>query len=1286
MTSTIDETYDSDEEFTVQQILAERSINNQPTFLVEWEGYTLYHASWEPAYNLKGKSLRDWEKIKKLTGGRNAPGFRVQQWVEFVEDAVRRKRSRHERRNRRRIAAGREPTEWRCEKEGYLPSILKSMDEAVDADERQPATAKPTVVLEDSSDDDRSVLDTLRLTYQRQKAQSRTNQPNKDASKVQPDDAGDGNASPSGTPSMSKKSSKLSGSRSSPRRGKSRSSPKAAKLAKNRTPTTPRPVTSTTVPGTLPMGSRTPLKPHFSRQSDTSTKDACVMTNVFAGGQTPRQGRKLLDSVLDASQEPKMLRTRHQNLAQKLLRDREGLRDPRALTSNSSHPGSAPGTPLSGADAGGNSIAGSPVNNRRYSIESSPPANPAAPEGGQPSSKDAGSQGALEQGSKKRKRSVRFVDSPEDRGPGETGDRDGLFVAQGDVVSDASLSPPVDAKGLSSAHGNIEAVRKECLFGPKSAQSLSITFHGLRRDEVSSWAKHFRSQSRLVFTHSCAARDFMGPLLIPKQKEVLRGSLSEASNPVLLKSIANKIELGAIGLLCLTDHFYVLVFPSGTTEWPGRTDGTAAIADSALNFAVFTPAEFLQKSTLAPLSMGAGDHAGASGLASDSCIPAFDLVFGSVLDTMLPPVSRGTTTHSFFLAFPPSAQQEAFFISQWLRGSGADCDIKSSLRPGDWMRFVEQGHGILILHEKAGWAVRLFPKFSQVLHAPAKSFSFWLFRRTLLSTAFFTPAPPLPGVSAEMFPIFRPGMAILVTPSFLVSQPQQAYNFFRWFALNLGKDSLTYQPGMLVACSGLDEYLLGLAEEKSEISKNQKHNRQVAEMDIAYRVKSWKLVRGLMNENVYQEGGLVECAPDTIDGNDEQSLVNWFGEWTIKHMCEIRKFSVLGSNIEHPDRMTRLIQPPVFESPLPMDQDQARDGKRYNAPRLISSDAATSIKDVLADADRSVRLLRCPLVVYRFPVSYWHADMAWHFGDAHQSDFHSYSDWVGFSTRFYKGRWRKESDGGGFLATTKLSTHCSLFYTTEGTWDPAKYQKGSQPDHRHPWVAIYRPVNPHKRPWREAELFIWDSRSWDKTSDDWVPPSALLEAQLELIGLVESQSMQNVGLPLSCVWLGSFVGDEPRTGSSHPLDITLDWLGKLGPRIRDWVPATQEKLPAAGWRLVKATQVPALPTGPAPRRSLADQDAEELRGREAEGAAKRIFQPPQVPGRKYGAGINRNMLFEWAEARRKAGERGPCSFQFQPTVSWYNDQLQDGCGYQHIGVWSWEQLFERYSIASPDEA
>lgn len=305
--------------------------------------------------------------------------------------------------------------------------------------------------------------------------------------------------------------------------------------------------------------------------------------------------------------------------------------------------------------------------------------------------------------------------------------------------------------------------------------------------------------------------------------------------------------------------------------------------------------------------------------------------------------------------------------------------------------------------------------------------------------------------------------------------------------------------------------------------------------------------------------------------------------------------------------------------------------------------------------------------------------MAWHFGD-YTSKFHTYTVWFKKLTDFLAPRGKPEPKG-------RVNTFCGFFYTIEGAWDGHTHLGSGKSNSRRPWVAIFRPVDLHIKPWKSTELLLWDLKAHSKASADAsLHVTDLIDAQQALVQMVKAQSRIHV-LPLSRVWLGGIPAGDSADQNAHPLDITLDWLSKVRDNVRQRVPLPAAKLREQGWKQVQASE---MSKGP-PTQTLTRAEVEDMEMKDAgltddkvEVATKKtIFHPPSVPGKHPGARGSRNLLYAWAEAKLKAGERGKCEYTFQPTTQWYREQLQEGRGFRHIQVSSWEPVFERYAIDDP---
>lgn len=1317
VTSTIDENVDSDEEFHLIKILAERLVGGITMYLVEWEGFPLSNATWEPLEHLQQDTISGWEIFKEETGRRTASGFRVRDWKAALRRDVEGKRARHDDRNQKRVSLGLQRTEFESLLNEYLETTEGSLED-----------------YEESGDDERS-------SQSPRDNDKEKNQDNHEASKgagisdptISKADAGK-HESTNNLRGAAKPSKRKIGENSPPQIPVLRPRKPSGKGIKSTQETLSHehggaastekgsPSAPAAASPTLKQPSHGPARTMIaanSRRMSTGTKVAGTGANVFIGGRVRRENPTLLDAVVNSSKEPRLLKVRHQNLVQKRLRDREGVVAP-------VHP-PAELMSLDRSDAGfvrRNSAPG-PLQNAAEAMDEGPSDHQKVPETetsiGPPAEPSSGSTQPTQRGidpdntsvpqagknTKKSKRSVRWDDNVTVR---EAMDESSLFVSQSPPALNMADNNPDEAAAAAPALACTpnaapssdgfnqlvtQPISKECQFGTRESRPITLTFTGLPVNSDIPWLVAFRNQSLCIFTHSCTAKDFMTQASYLREEQLLHGHIFEATDREAIESMASRLKLGGFGFICLSQGYCILIFPSDCKEW--NDENVGANTDSAgclLNYSIFKPNASFESSMLAPLSYA------MTGTGQDTTttpeLPVFDLFLGYKYDQLLPPHAQGTHRHKFFLAFPPSAREEACLVSQWLRLSNSECDIRTSLQAGDWSSFVKLENGTVILHEDAVSAARMFPGFADILHASSRKFNFCLFRRSLLSAPLLASLDPsTPGAGGrELCRIFRSGTAILVTPSFLVSQPAQAYNFFKWFFQNFSSNSQKYRRGKLVVCAGIEDWMFDLALEKSkryeEQARTHKNPKSTATMkkEIEQRFKTLGLVRQLLLESADEGEGPLVFAPDAIDGNDEQSLVNWFGWWSIVNMAQLRKFFVLGSSDQSIARLSRLVQVQDYqESPVeepeaaPEDQNEPHDsGGQHGALQLAFSDEGGAIRDSLARVETSMLKEEYRvLTLYRLPVSYWDRDMPFHFNDI-TSMFQSYGRWFSFFADFMR---RHMGPGGVSSVRGGVNTYAGLFYTIEGGWDSTKYPKGIKPPRR-PWVAIFRPVNPHRKPWRTTELFIWDYATREKYSGGAeVYMNDLIAAQQELIKLVKEQSEEILRFPLERVWLGGLSADDPREIYSHPLDITLSWLGNLQPSIRELLPAPGLHLPSRGWKLVNPAQAPTK----APDRELGDpmdvdmMDVDRPEG-DLSGVKKGVFHPPLMDGQKAHPRF-RNDLYDWAERERSRGGQGQMEFTFRPTMTWYEPQLQHGRGFHHIHVVSWESLFARYNIDDP---
>lgn len=123
VTSTLDEVENSEEEFTAEGIIAEGSIEGETRYLVEWTGYPLHQATWEPTSHLNDALLGDWAEQKAKVSRKEAKAFKIREWRKAAEMAIFEKHDRHLMRNELRISRDEVPTEWEFSLEERLQYV-----------------------------------------------------------------------------------------------------------------------------------------------------------------------------------------------------------------------------------------------------------------------------------------------------------------------------------------------------------------------------------------------------------------------------------------------------------------------------------------------------------------------------------------------------------------------------------------------------------------------------------------------------------------------------------------------------------------------------------------------------------------------------------------------------------------------------------------------------------------------------------------------------------------------------------------------------------------------------------------------------------------------------------------------------------------------------------------------------------------------------------------------------------------------------------------------------------
>ncbi|KAH7149763.1 hypothetical protein B0J13DRAFT_440307 [Dactylonectria estremocensis] len=1203
ITSTIEEEPDSDQEWLVNDILAEgEDATGTTKYLIDWQGYPLYDASWEPKENLGDTMLADWEESKKNEGHRYKSNDSINAWYNAVIARLHGKIARHNERNLRRAERGIEVSLYEKSLEDYLEDL-----------EKHP---KAQVIEEEKTNASRS--NKIQPPNRRE--------PPRDAPQHQRETSED--QLPKGT----RPNPPMCGV-SDPEVAKRRSG-----VAAGVSGAPPKPGSKTTLMSKLgPRKQKGPSKEHNAGPNSLSqvARGASKSSNnVFAGGTTRKKNPSLLDNALDPNKAPQLLRHRLQRQIEKGLRDKEGTTEP-------------PKPPpivfnLNPADRG-------------YLHK--------------PKSKDH-TLDEPEKAStigKKKKKSVRWDDGPEVQPQTDLGSESSLFIerltaspeqqivqpkqedSEGPTTILKLLPPsslmttsPTVEDGLCS---NIRTITRGARFGPSATDSIALTFEGPPGESTHPWLSMLEGTEPLVFTHTCIAQDFWSQT---SSKTVFTGIVTMLTQPV-----------------------------------PTQSNNT-----TLLKFVIFEATGFLEASSLAPIQLLL-DY-GNEDLPPGMPQALFRRVFGIDYTRLLPEKVQNTTRHPFFLAFPRSATTDTMLLARWLRICNPDCQVHTSHFPGHWQYFMTLEAGIIIIDEDAAHSIRKFPRIDQILSSRPDRFTFWIFTKSLRTPALL---PHKSNSFAEvgairLQPAFEFGTAILVSPSFVVSQPRQALVLFRWlWSSNIKGNIDWHRRARLVVCARFDDWLYELAVENAKRNPSKPSIKgdiqilgaaqQLQAVDALFQ--AWTFVEKLTNEPM--EPSPLIFAPEFIDGNDEQSLVNWFGWWSSMNMDQFRKFTVIGSDKES-TRLSRRIKRPRFlpsttNNPDEMRLHQNREehltsvhGKIaqpvLNQSRMTHDNQSRALVHALESMIVNAKF--CALEIFKFPVSYWDSGMAFHFGD-YQSLFATYFRCFTWFNSFEK------------LTYPNRNTMTALLYTIEGPGDVRLYPSGEMPTRR-PWIVMHRPMNPHVKPWRASELFIWDPTPNQKFSDGDVYEADLIEAQRELIRFFSQQNTtKNPDQPLESVWIAGF-DDLSIDPNADMIEETLFTLQKFVDDSRIWLPGPEEALPHRGWKKLKPGSAPATPSPRPPSVDPMDIDEPEDAGDEHEQKMVTIFHPPRANLMR-GSTKCSNRLYQctidsYQKVRADAEHR--MEYTFRPTQVWYQDQVVEGRGFEHISVSPWHVTFKHFFL------
>lgn len=1376
LTSDDDTVYDPDTEFVVEDIHCARvdPADGILKYLVEWSNFPLDECTWEPESEISEVLKQSWEEKKAAQDPRVAKEFE-RKYEEAFNGVLNKRRERHRLRNAKRRRLGLEETKF-CFRGHIYPDSEDDTELANGAinDSYGDSGAAADSDSESEEAQEESTIDLkAENTVQSGKPSSQT----KTQASTRP------NRIFTVDPSASRAKSSVGNDRNLSRQGslpttptgtsisppKARSNSSNSNQQRDQQPTTGyqgsarRASTETTQTKSAPIRAGSSGSASTKAPTSTSTlakkgltakksgKAPIAATNIFLGGKKRQPRQNLASAMVDPSKGPKLF-TLHRFRRKAELRSRD-------------HDDQAPDV--------------SKVADQLFNINQIPPPRQTSAQNAKQSGDgDSHSDGmsfdltdevqtsgirrsstsASEpksallkrssfdfdpERSKKRVKTVRFTGKDGDPFVSEPVDLGELPPPTRRIRSPpppGPPSPPPEPKtkvSLATYHSRIVQNVEKKLILATGNRSLYVTFHDVPKDNSreadQQWLRDFCGAEHLQFGHTVLAESIIAQLsqlrgqdpYSRQEHDILCHGKITSANGETLEVLSDHLRVSHSGLFTPHENYNLVIYPTRCDGFQMSALGIESpnTPGVALRYFVFRSSHNIFRlirppsafpNQLSPAAVGKGQKAVFRSL--------FGMRYGKLIAG-----PREKKDHHFFLVFPDAAVDWYRSISCWLNECNPHCKIYTSFDPGSWSAFLEKANsqcGVVMIHETAVDFVRRFPSVAEILQTD-NNYNFWRFSVTMgLQKARSSQGSATrltPDVFSRIFPM---GKAILVTPSFLVCEPQKTLQLFEWF---FGNQTM-YSSNKLVTAYNVVDFLRDLSKEANQLQARLKEQRWMymneldaadernalglSDQDLIARGKAWALAEDWLSVNMERKGVFsdenhVIFADRCIDPNDEQSLVNWFGWWSLVKVDQYRKFYVIGSGpavkqtrqhgTELLSRASRSVAVPIYgrsvvndpnealRAVLKQDVDPAEsapagdDGRQIGQVQTVSFQSQTfanndrSIQYFLREKDQggSVR-------IYGFPVSWADFGMADHFGDP-TMEFATLRQW--FSWPY---PWLGDS-------RQSFNTYIAFFYTIQEDWDPSKFPRGLKPK-RHPWLAIYRPWEPHLK-WErykhgKMELIFWDVRAGNELeANHSLRLSDLNWMQREVVKFVQVHGPEkNPGSRVDRVWLGGFRAHQQQLNSMLPADMTaefLDSLSKLS-QLKWKLPSSDGFMRQNGWREVSLVDTPTGPRAGLTNINVSSRDGTDDQDNTEEDEDTRIvFHPPRgssVIGPPRSSHCT-NDLFEQARlARLRSGKVDSMSFTFKPTMEWYADLVAEGRQYEHIYVDRWDKVFDQLRV------
>ncbi|KAH6669913.1 hypothetical protein B0J14DRAFT_107148 [Halenospora varia] len=497
---------------------------------------------------------------------------------------------------------------------------------------------------------------------------------------------------------------------------------------------------------------------------------------------------------------------------------------------------------------------------------------------------------------------------------------------------------------------------KMITFGGAAKQAVEVDTGELGCDLDRSWGQRFNSLPSIQFDQMCMAQDFRAMIDVLVDRALWKGEFLPVTTgdslvAKIISTIAEELQDKSSALISVLLDFVIITYPTRSNKIWSFLDDFEIPCDqtkeSNMRYLVFEP-KIQLASTLVNQHKDKSTQMLSSKLPQQYRKDLVHSIHKMPTSGFLPHSHKkyDGNPHNYFLLFPPSATKSLVFLISWLRASYPGCKFFGSTS-GSWEYFMKSDMtlvGVVLIHESIISEISRLPDLNQIIMKSKRGIDFWCISDSTSKYPMYVASSESESSTLGLLTatrLFPHGSVFLLTPSFVVAEPEKALLILNWFfgkELTNGKlQSSTSGTWKLVCCNNFSGYLLDLANSKAcEREKFNEANKDKDSKDaeatqkglgfekcsLRYSLyafftkveRKWRQVDA-MNDGVDFYSGIYDenespiiYADRYIDCDNEKALVEWFAGWSLCRLNRFRRLFVIGTGSSSQPRLQKLKQ------------------------------------------------------------------------------------------------------------------------------------------------------------------------------------------------------------------------------------------------------------------------------------------------------------------------------------------------------------------------------------------